>query len=141
MTARVWRWGIKGGALSGRGRVYPIRTPPRSTATPVIDPLALLLVSVNGSIVAGSSTPPLAPPLGVLLRHRIVPASSLSSASLPFFHHRRVPRPRRMTFVGWGDEAGKPPEHPVAARTQQIWWCTGAQRVGFGRWKHRRWHG
>jgi hypothetical protein len=53
------RWGV---------RVNPIRTPPRSTIAPIIDPLAPLLVGVDGSVVAGSNTPPLAPPLGVLPR-------------------------------------------------------------------------
>jgi hypothetical protein len=56
-----WEWGI---------RVNPIRTPPRYDVAPVANPLAPLLAGVDGSTVTGSSTPPLAPPLSVLLRCR-----------------------------------------------------------------------
>jgi hypothetical protein len=58
--------GIKGAAQWG-GRVYPIRTPPRSIVAPIADPLSPLVTGVDGSAIARSSTPPLAPPLGVLL--------------------------------------------------------------------------
>jgi hypothetical protein len=145
-VTRVLVVGYKGGGWRWGGRVNPIRTPPHSVAPPIADPLAPLLISIDGSVVAASCSPLFARPLGMLLRHRIESASPLSSAPLPFFHHRcstarpgrRVPRLGRMTFAGWGGEAGELPEHPVAARTQQIRWRIRARRASFRRWK-RRW--
>jgi hypothetical protein len=57
----------------------------------------------------------------MLLRHRTVTTSPLSSTPLPLFHHCRsmarpghqVPRPGRAAFARRGGEVGEPPEHPL----------------------------